>query len=418
VNVAALLLLAFRVSRVSRVVRLVWLTTSIPALVTLGWYCLTGVYIVETAKICAPWILYTGQVVVAFGGNHRERELMLKGIFAGIIVNAVVCVLQSITVPLEMFPLEAIYPPAVVDSIAANAQGSMGALGIRVWGLFNEPSDMTGSIAFWVLLLIGVRLGLGVSGSLAAIFCSRLGAIAQICGIIVLILSRSGQILFFATGLMMVGATAVINLRNKRAVRQSRIRIAILAGVVACIMVAAVVDVNDRISSEQYRSGLGIQSSWTGRGDSILQSLGLWTRSGGYDFVFGLGFKGQDTLRSLTRMNVWSVVASSVLAFGFLGALSWLLLLGFVVKSVLRSGARVLGLAVALNVFGALMFTVSSVSMLSLWIGVVLLALWNRLFPPPVNPRFACARRVVWTMRSGAGKELRPVLVPSPMERV
>src|SRR6478672_6547336 len=118
VNVAALLLLAFRVSRVSRVVRLVWLTTSIPALVTLGWYCLTGVYIVETAKICAPWILYTGQVVVAFGGNHRERELMLKGIFAGIFVNAVVCVLQSITVPLEMFPLEAIYPPAVVDSIA------------------------------------------------------------------------------------------------------------------------------------------------------------------------------------------------------------------------------------------------------------------------------------------------------------
>src|SRR5689334_3398607 len=61
VNIAALLLLAFRVSRVSRVVRLVWLTTSIPALVTLGWYCLTGTYIVETAKICSPWILYTGQ---------------------------------------------------------------------------------------------------------------------------------------------------------------------------------------------------------------------------------------------------------------------------------------------------------------------------------------------------------------------
>jgi hypothetical protein len=396
VNFVLLLFLLFRARTIQHRALAAWLALAIPALTCAVVYLSVQVYAIETLKLCALWLLGTSHLVPGTPRNGWDARSLLKGVSIGILLNFAMCIFQVLTVPADAFPFWSWYGyGATESSMIRGLQSGAGMFGVRVFGFFSEPSDMTASIGHWWLLLCALRLGIA-GAPLARFASSRLCTLALFSGAPLLMLSRSGHALIVAAGFMILLVAAI------RVRRASRKRAPVLTLVLAASLAVGLYDLKDRIANPEARqAGYNAGSVWEARAASIRDSLVLWQRSSAREFIFGLGYEGVDQIKSETGFNIWSVIGKSILTFGLVAVAGWLLLAAVLLHEVSLSRAPLLGLVFGGTCVVAIAVTTSYEPLVSPWLAFGLLLSWRRVFgmrPSQVRTRHVLAPGVrEWT---------------------
>lgn len=387
VNFVLLLYLIFHARRVQSRAFGAWLLLSIPAMVSAAAYLILQLYPVETLKLCTLWVLGTSHIMPGTPRDGSGTRYLLKGVEIGILLNFGICILQLLTIPTNTYPIWGWHgygtsQPSMMRGFLSGA----GFFGVRVFGLFSEPSDMTASMGHWWLLMCGLRLG--VAGeALARYSSSRLCTAALFCGGAALMLSRSGHALIVAAGLAVLLA-ASIQLR-----RQSNRPAPILALILIAALSIGLYDLKDRITStDAEQAGYHAGSVWEARADSIRTSLTMWASGSVREFVLGLGYAGVEKIKSDTGYNIWSVIGKSIFTFGLVALLGWLALGTILLREIALSRAPLLGLVFAGTCVIAVAITTSYEPLVSPWLAFGVLLSWRRIFGTRLtNTRTAAA---------------------------
>jgi hypothetical protein len=376
VNFVLLLYIIFRARTAQRRAFNAWLLLSIPAMTCAVVYLSIQLYAIETLKLCALWMLGTAHMVPGTPRDGSDTQHLLKGVSIGILVNFGVCVLQLLTVPSDSYPFWSWYGYGASEaSMIRGLQSGAGIFGVRVFGLFLEPSDMTASIGHWWLLMCGLRLGVG-GAALERFSSSRLCTAALFGGAPLLMLSRSGHALVIAAGFAVL-LTAAMGIRKESG---NRGRIILVLALVAALSVG-VYDLKDRIvSADAEQAGYTAGSVWAARASSIVESLSLWKSGSAREFIFGLGYEGTERIKSDTGYNIWSVIGKSILTFGLVALLGWLALAAVLLREVTLSRAPLLGLVFGGTCAVAVAVTTSYEPLVSPWLAFGVLLSWRRVF--------------------------------------
>ena len=375
VNFVLLLFVIFRARTIQSRAVGAWLLLAIPALTCAAVYLSLQLYAIETLKLCALWLLGTSHIVPGTPRDDTDGVYLLKGVSAGILLNFGMCVLQLVTVPSGNYPFWSWCGYGAAEaSMIRGLQSGAGIFGVRVFGLFSEPSDMTASIGHWWLLLCGLRLGM-CKGTLARFSSSGLSMLALICGAATLMLSRSGHVLIVSAGFAVLLASTV------RPWVTSHWRTAVFAALLIGILAFGAYDLKDRIlSPDAEQAGYAAGSVWTPRLASITDSLALWSNGNTRQFIFGLGYEGVEKVKADTGYNIWSVVGKSILTFGLIAVVGWLLLAVVLLHEISCSRGLLLGLVFGGTCAAAIAVTTSYEPLVSPWLALVALLSWRRLF--------------------------------------
>lgn len=352
-----------------------WLLLAVPAMTCAVVYMSLEVYAIETLKLCALWMLGTSHMVVGTPRDVSDTAYLVRGVSAGILVNLGVCILQLLTVPGGSYPLWPWYGYGEAEaSMIRGLVSGAGIFGVRVFGLFSEPSDMTASIGHWWLLLCGLRLGAG--GTAWARFSSSwLCTSALIAGAPVLMLSRSGHALIVAAGFAVLLGAAV---RVRQATHDSG-RILLALALLAALAVG-LYDLKNRIANpDAEQAGYEAGSVWAGRAGSIVESIALWKSSSAREFVFGLGYEGVEKIKSATGYNIWSVIGKSILIFGLMAVIGWMAFAAVLLREVSLSRAPLLGFVFGGICVIAVAVTTSAEPLVSPWLAFGVLLSWRRV---------------------------------------
>jgi hypothetical protein len=354
---------------------------ALPAITSAAVYLLVQIYAIETLKLCALWLLGTAHMAPGTPRDESDMHCLLKGISIGILLNSGMCVMQLLTIPNGTFPFWSWYGYGTEEvQMIRGFQSGAGIFGVRVFGFFSEPSDMTASIGHWWLLMCGLRLGVG-GAALARFSSSRLCSWALFGGAPVLMLSRSGHALIVSAGFaaLLVAATR----RPSRGSKQA----AILALALLAALSIGLYDLKDRIlSPESEQAGYSVGSVWSARASSIVDSLSTWVNSNPRELIFGLGYQGVETIKVQTGFNIWSVVAKSLLTFGLIALLGWLILGVVLLREISISRAPFLGLVFGGTCLVAISITTSYEPLVSPWLALGVLLSWTRVLGMRLSP--------------------------------
>jgi hypothetical protein len=330
-------------------------------------------------------------------GYYAERPnlgVITLGASLAILIHALIGLYQIQSFQNSVFPLPWIYNNPSFASAAAISETY--ALYIqRPFGLFPEPSAMGASIGPWLTILLGVLLRGERSGSLRRL--ERWVTIAAIVmGTLLMFQSRSGYTgLWLATLLPLVLYYPFVRSRPG----WPRIAMVFAGGLVG--IVALILSWN-YVNSNLNRQSVSSNDSWAARQQSILIALSVPSRDP-LHFVFGLG-PGQaatylqstppedllpswyETTQTYDIVTVWSVLGTFYMENGLIALVVIGGMLFFVIRSIRRSSARLLGACtLAAWILGVTIAT-SYIPLSPIWMCLALLLVWDRLFIPAVDP--------------------------------
>ena len=345
-------------------------------------------------------------VLVAVGriANRTYAVPLLCGVAWGIILNAAVGIYQAYRFAQDKFPLTGLYQNPSFNSFITQDPENYALYVKRPFGLFPEPSAMAASIGPWLVLTLGLllypRLRQGMTRGVTAQL-----MLALVCGVSLIIISSSGFVIWLLASMLLV-ALPYLKDRVLRLHRPGSL-FALIALVLACALLVglSVAQIGSRLDVQEY-------SSWSSRLSSIVWSLTYLSTDLGH-LLYGVG-PGQSylILQSLSLdapgfgggavTAVWSVVINYVLETGLLGALTLVLVLALVVRCIVRSSARVVGLCCFVAWLAGVVLTTSYLPLLPIWLFLGVLLGWDRVFRGRTNvsavpPGAAAARKVVRT---------------------
>jgi len=379
VNLVLLLWIVLRIRSVRTRALNAWLLLCIPAVISALVCFSVQLYAVETLKLAALWMLGTSHLVAGTPRDGKDTVQLLKGISVGILLNFALGVMQVITVPRGMYPFWSWNSYGAAEtSMIRGLQAGAGMFGVRVFGFFFEPSDLTASIGHWWLLIAALRLGLIKSEAFVRFSRSRLCMAALLAGAALMMLSRSGHAFIVAGGL---GVLLVLALLKNTAATRIR-RIPILAVLLVLPMIGVgLYDLGQRVVSAGPESLMARTAfSWDARASSIVESFRVWMDGPSRQFLFGLGYEGVYRIKVATGHNIWSVVGKSVLVFGSTAILAWLVIVFGALRSIRSSSAVVVGLVFGATFGLAILVTTSYETLVSPWLALALLLSWRYAF--------------------------------------
>jgi hypothetical protein len=381
VNLVLLLCVVFRARTIQSRAFEAWMLLALPAITCAAVYLSVQVYAMETLKLCALWLLGTVHMVPGTPRDESDMRCLLKGVSIGILLNSGMCVMQLLTVPNGTFPFWSWFGYGADEAqMILGLQSGAGIFGVRVFGFFSEPSDMTASIGHWWLLMCGLRLGVG-GAALARFSSSRLCSWALFGGAPILMLSRSGHALIVSAGFAAL-LVAAIRRPSEGSKQASILAVALLAA-----LSIGLYDLKDRIlSPDSEQAGYSVGSVWSARAGSIVDSLSTWANGNAREFTFGLGYEGVEKIKVRTGFNIWSVIAKSVLTFGLVALLGWLILAAVLSREVSISRAPFLGLVFGGTCLVAIAITTSYEPLVSPWLALGVLLSWTRVLGMRLSP--------------------------------
>jgi hypothetical protein len=356
---------------------------------------LSGLLVVVTDRAISNEVVFNsvvagGLVIVVLlpaGKMVHERYTvpLLSGVAWAIVLHAVVGFYQAYRFAQDEAPLVGLYQNPSFTNFIDNDPELYALYVKRPFGLFPEPSAMTASIGPWLILIAGLllypKLRQGMTrGTLAQLL------LAVICGVSLILISRSGFAIWLLAGLVLV----MLPYLKDRLLRLYRPESLIV--LMALVLVGATLVT---LSFTLLGSRLDIQenSSWSAR----LASIG-W----GFTFLgtslsnmlYGVG-PGQSNLMLLSSGSfdlpaasfgglavtaVWSVVLTYILETGLLGALALVLILIMILQAIARSSARLVGFSCLAVWLAGVVFTTSYLPLLPIWLFLGVLLGWNRIF--------------------------------------
>jgi hypothetical protein len=320
--------------------------------------------------------------------DKRYLVPLLCGAAWAIVLHAALGVYQAYSFTRDTFPLPWLYQNPTFRSPISEQPEVWATYVKRPFGLFPEPSAMAASIGPWLVLLLGLllypklRYGMG-RGTMAQLL------LAVVCGLSLVLKSSSGFALWLLPGLFVLALPYLKNLILRLYVPRNWLVLAMLGAAGAALLAVAATHVG-------LRADLQENSSWSGRLASIIWGLG-YMRTSLISMVFGIGqgqtyvvlqssglahpppeSPGQDTV-----VAVWSVVVNYVVETGLLGAAAQAIILFMVVRAVLRSSARFVGVIATMTWLAGLLLATSYPALLPIWLFFAVLLEWDRIFEAP-----------------------------------
>ena len=317
--------------------------------------------------------------------HERYTVPLLSGVAWAIVLNAVVGLYQAYWFARDEAPLVGLYQNPSFGNFINNDPESYALYVKRPFGLFPEPSAMAASIGPWLILIAGLllypKLRQGMTrGTLALLM------LAVVCGVGLILISRSGFAIWLLVGLVLV----MLPYLKDRVLRLHRPGSLIV--LMALVLVGATIVA---LSFTLIGSRLDIQenSSWSARLGSIVWSL-TYLGTSPSNLLYGVG-PGQSNLILLSLGSfdlpaasfgglavtaVWSVVLSYILETGLLGALALVLVLIMILRAIVRSSSRLVGFSCLAVWLAGVVFTTSYLPLLPIWLFLGVLLGWNRIF--------------------------------------
>ena len=254
----------------------------------------------------------------------------------------------------------------------------------RPFGLFPEPSAMTASIGPWIVLIAGVLL---YPRSMRGVppWAKALMAVAVIGGLALVVASRSGYTLPLMASLLLLSSPKVGALLAQIYRPKNLIFFVVVSVIGTVAIIAAFTYLGSRLDAQN--------DSWQDRGTSIIWGISYL----GTDLstlLFGVG-PGQSfeileqagSVDSLAAGSaVWSVVVLYMQEMGGLGTLVLLLLFWIMVRSILRSSARLIGFSGLAAWLSGVILTTSYVPLSPIWLFMGILLAWDQAFESRTLP--------------------------------
>jgi hypothetical protein len=319
--------------------------------------------------------------------NKRYTMSLLSGVAWAVVLNAVVGFYQAYRFAQDELPLAGLYQNPSFNNFM-NSDPERYALYVkRPFGLFPEPSAMAASIGPWLILFVGLLLYPKLRREMTRGALARL-LLAVVCGLGLIIMSRSGYTIWLLAGLVLV-ILPYLKRHVLRLYRPGSLFVLMALVLVGAALVAlSVAHVGSRLDIQE-------NSSWSARLASIVWSFTYLGTSLG-NMLYGVG-SGQSYLilqstgsSSLPAASfgglpvdaVWSVVVGYILETGLLGALALALVLIMVMRAIVRSSARLVGFSCLGAWLAGVVFTTSYLPLLPIWLLLGVLLGWDRIFQP------------------------------------
>jgi hypothetical protein len=322
-------------------------------------------------------------------GWFMRRELMgdvLMAACAAIVVHALIGLYQVRSFAHDEFPLLFLYRNPSFKSMELWSR--IYAVYIkRPCGLFPEPSAMAASLGAWLVLLAGLLIDprhaatLGWRGGPAAAF-------ALAGGLALVGLSRSGSTFAILASILAVGVAKLVS--GPRRIGAGKL---VMTGLVLLASVAIAVVAATRLMDHGLSDRMS--SSWGFRGLSIV--AGLTSNTDPISLIFGVG-PGQSTpiIRQQLAgvplppdqddLAIFSLAVCYYMEMGLVGALALLVVLAMVLRAIVRSSARLLGLSALGTWLVGVGATTSYMPLSAIWLFLGAMLRWDRLFPRPAGP--------------------------------
>lgn len=254
----------------------------------------------------------------------------------------------------------------------------------RPMGLFPEPSAMAAVLGPFIMLLFVVALDRRDHTIMPLRYRPFLVA-SVLAGLALLALSKSGFVLPFSAVLLAVVAVGLPSWGRRQIIERIVVYIGFMAVVTVVIWLAW------EVVEERFNVELNSAGSWSGRLDSIAESVRIWTSRNDY-LLFGVGSNQShlhmeqtgtyQTYGGMMRFGaVYSVLFTLLMETGLMGVLAWLGIAAMCARAISRSGSVMCGYAVAVCWVAGVTVTTSYLVLPGLWLGLGLLANWDRLFP-------------------------------------
>jgi hypothetical protein len=264
----------------------------------------------------------------------------------------------------------------------------------RPFGLFPEPSAMAASLGPWLVLVAGLLLEPRLRRAIGFDRPWRARA-ALVGGSSLIVASRSG---FMGIYFLSIFLLLLDNLR-KAALRYEVPKMLALIGLFAAALVGGV------YATCQLTANLDdkVDSSWGYRYASIRMALTSNTDALNLLIGFGPGqsapilektWTGPSYDEEFGNLAVFSLAARHFMEMGLVGTLALAIVLGMVLRSILRSAAVPLGLSALLSWLVAVALTTSYMPLSAIWLFLGAMLSWDDLFPvtdPFAGPSVAVA---------------------------
>lgn len=341
--------------------------------------------------------------IVLIPGGYFARAGNLAALAAGaslaILIHAGVGLYQTYSFSQSTFPFLGFYRnPSFLpmEDVAMDY-----ALYIRrPFGLFPEPSAMVSSLGPWLILLLGLMMRRDDRWRMPVLvrWCAGL---ALVCGVPLLLGARSGYApLWVACALPILVVYPIADASPGR-VRSLRVITMVALGSLLVVLAA-------RFAQVQLGSDAASDNdSWQARQQSILIGIAEPSRDLVH-FLFGFG-PGQSatylqqsaTIELLPAwyapptvesvIAVWSVLGTLYMETGLLGLAVMIAMVGYTVRAVMNSSARLLGACVFGAWLAGVTITTSYFPLSPIWLMLAVLFGWDKLFAPRVRGQAALA---------------------------
>jgi hypothetical protein len=259
----------------------------------------------------------------------------------------------------------------------------------RPFGLFPEPSAMTSSLGPWVVILTGVMLNrtwrARIPGLVRVLFVLAIAA-----GAAFVIMARSGYMPLWVLSLV-----PVVLFSSGRITRMARRRspVALVVGTATLVLLFALaVFARGPVDSDNVEEN----ASWRNRQQSIVIALTAPSQDLSR-FVFGFGPGQSTTYLQTTRtadllpewyepssvepmIAVASVLGILYMEMGLIAVALFVGLMVSVVRAVMRSSAKILGLGTFGAWLAGVSVTTSYFPLSPIWLCLALLLVWDRVF--------------------------------------
>jgi len=305
--------------------------------------------------------LFSGLII-----NRSNFKNILYVASIAILIQSIFAAMQYYYFQKGIFPYQSLFLTNPGLMSIANVARDYAIYNKRIFGWFPEPSAMAAAIGPWVVIIILITS--------KYLNYKILPLISSVCGIGLILVSASGYILFLMISVFFILGIFIIDFAKRKEKRKILF--------ISILFITLVLYISWHGYGKHYKSRFIFNEnpSWVWRYQSILDGFNLLNNNFG-NLLFGVG-PGQSFLNLREKGPIISVMSNYLTETGIFGMISSVVLFILILLRIIRGKAelKIPGLLCFLSWIGSVFFSTSYYDLLSVWVFLTILVLWNELF--------------------------------------
>jgi hypothetical protein len=305
--------------------------------------------------------LFSGFII-----NRRNFENILYVASIAILIQSIFAAIQYYYFQKGIFPYISLFLTNPGLTYIVNIARDYAIYNKRIFGWFPEPSSMAAAIGPWVVIIISITS--------KYLNYKILPLISSICGIGLIVVSGSGYILFLMISVFFILGIFLIDFAKRKEKRKILF--------ISILFITLVLYISWHGYGKHYKNRFIFNEnpSWVSRYQSILDGFSLLNNNFG-NLLFGVG-PGQSFQNLREKGPIISVMFNYLTETGIFGIISLVALFLLILLRIIRGKTelKIPGLLCFLSWIGSVFFSTSYYDLLSMWVFLAILVLWNELF--------------------------------------